>query len=58
MNPQENVWQFMHENRLSNRIVKFYDQIVDQRYDASHGLIDQPGRVISNGMRDWAYAPD
>ena len=26
-NPQENVWRFMRENRLLNRVFKSYDQI-------------------------------
>ena len=29
LNPQENVWQFMRDNWLSNRIFRSYDQIVD-----------------------------
>ena len=29
LNPQENIWQFMRQNCLSNRIFKSYDDIVD-----------------------------
>lgn len=29
LNPVENVWQFMRENWLSNRIFSSYDDIVD-----------------------------
>src|SRR5664280_2039897 len=34
LNPQENVWQFMRENWLSNRIFKSFDDIVDHCCDA------------------------
>ena len=29
LNPQENIWQFMRANWLSNRIFKSFDEIVD-----------------------------
>ena len=29
LNSQENIWQFMRENWLSNRVFHSYDQIVD-----------------------------
>jgi hypothetical protein len=29
LNSQENIWQFMHQNWLSNRVFKSYDDIVD-----------------------------
>jgi transposase len=54
LNPQENVWQFMRDNWLSNRVSKSYDQIVDQCCDAWNKLIDQPWRIMSIGMRQWA----
>jgi DDE superfamily endonuclease len=52
LNPQENVWQFMRENWLSNRLFNSYDQIVDHCCDACNKLIDQPWRIMSIGMRD------
>lgn len=42
LNPQENVWQFMRENWLSNRIFKSFDDIVDHCCDAWNKLVDQP----------------
>jgi len=30
LNPVENIWQYMRDNWLSNRIFKSYDDIVDQ----------------------------
>ena len=56
LNPQENVWQFMRDNWLSNRVFKSYDQIVDIGCDAWNKLTDQPWRIMSIGMRHWAYA--
>jgi len=55
LNPAENVWQFMRDNWLSNRIFKSYDDIVDNCCDALNKLIDQPWRIMSIGLRDWAH---
>ena len=55
LNAQENVWQFMRENWLSNRIFKSFNDIVDHCCDAWNKLIDQPWRIMSLGLRDWAY---
>jgi transposase len=55
LNPQENIWQFMRDNWLSNRIFKSYDDIVDHCCDAWNKLVDQPWKIMSIGLRDWAY---
>jgi len=55
LNPQENVWQFLRDNRLSNRVFKSYDDIVDHCCDAWNSLIEQPWRIMSIGLREWAY---
>jgi transposase len=55
LNPTENIWQFIRDNWLSNRVSKSYDDIVDHCCDAWNKLIDQPGRIMSIGLRDWAY---
>ena len=55
LNPQENIWQFIRDNWLSNRIFKSYDDIVDHCRRAWNMLIDQPWRIMSIGMRDWTY---
>ena len=44
LNPVENVWQFMRDNWLSNRIFKSYDE-----------LVDQPWRIMSIGLCQWAH---
>jgi transposase len=55
LNPQENVWQFMRDNWLSNRVFTSYDDIVDHCCDAWNKLVDQPWRIMSIGLREWAY---
>lgn len=42
LNPVENVWQFMRDNWLSNRIFSSYDNVVDHCCHAWNRLINQP----------------
>src|SRR5262249_23715539 len=53
LNPVENVWQFMRDNWLSNRIFKSYDDLVDHCCAAWNKLVDQPWRIMSIGLRQW-----
>ena len=55
LNPVENVWQFMRDNWLSNRVFDSYDAILDHCCEAWNKLTDQPWRIMSIGMRDWAH---
>jgi transposase len=55
LNPVENVWQFMRDNWLSNRIYKSYDDILDHCCFAWNRLTDQPWRIMSLGLRSWAH---
>jgi len=55
LNPVENVWQFMRDNWLSNRVFKDYDDIVAHCCAAWNDLTDQPWRIMSIGLRDWAH---
>lgn len=55
LNPVENIWQFMRDNWLSNRIFKSHDEIVAICCEAWNKLIDQPWRIMSIGLRDWAH---
>lgn len=54
LNPVENLWLFMRENWLSNRVFKSYEDIVTHCCDASRKLESQPWRIMSIGRRDWA----
>ena len=56
LNSQENIWQFMRQNWLSNRIFKSFDDIVDHCCYAWNTLIDQPWKIMSIAHRDWAAA--
>ncbi len=55
LNPVENVWQFMRDNWLSNRIFQSYDDIVDHACHAWNRPVDQPWRIMSLGLRQWAH---
>ena len=55
LNPVENVWQFMRDNWLSNRVFKSYDDILDQCCFAWNRLTDQPWQIMSLGLRTWAH---
>jgi transposase len=54
LNSQENVWQFMGRNWLSNRIFKSSTTSSDHCCFASNTLIDQPWKIMSIARRDWA----
>ena len=41
LNPVENVWQFLRDNWLSNRVFSSYDDIVDHCCDAWNKLVAQ-----------------
>lgn len=55
LNPVENIWQFMRDNWLSNRIFKSYHQILDICCRAWNKLTAQPWTIMSIGLRDWAH---
>ena len=54
LNPVENIWQFMRDNWLSNRVFTSHDNIVDLCCEAWNKLIDQPWRIMTIGHRKWA----
>jgi hypothetical protein len=54
LNPVENLWQFMRDNYLSNRIFQNYDDIVDHCCEAWNKIAEQSWRIMSIGVRDWA----
>ncbi len=55
LNPVENIWQYMRDNWLSNRIFKSYDDIVDHCCHAWNALVDRPWKIMSIGLRQWAH---
>ncbi|QYA10311.1 transposase (plasmid) [Agrobacterium larrymoorei] len=54
LNPFKNLWRFMRENWLSNRVYKSCDDIVDRCRDARQNLESQPWCIMSIGRREWA----
>jgi transposase len=55
LNPVENIWQFMHDNWLSNRIFSSYDQILALCCGAWNRLIHQTWTIKSIGHLKWLY---
>ena len=55
LNPVDNVWQSLRQNRLSNTVFKNYDAIVDAACNAWRKLTAEPDRITSIGMRHYAH---
>jgi transposase len=55
LNPVENVWQFLRDNWLSNRVFPCYEAILDHCCEAWNKLTDQPWCIMSIGLREWAH---
>jgi hypothetical protein len=55
LNPVENIWQFMRDNWLSNRVFQSYGNILDHCCYSCNMLVSQPWTIMSIGMRDWAH---
>ena len=54
LNPMENVWAYMRTNKLCNLVWNTYDDIVQACAKAWKFLIDDPQRIQSIGIREWA----
>jgi transposase len=54
LNPVENVWQYLRQNWLSNRVFDTYDDILAAGCEAWNNLIDRPESITSIGSRQWA----
>lgn len=57
LHPVENVLQFVRDNWLSNRKFKSHDDILNHCCFAWNNLVNQPRRIMSIGMRQWAHGP-
>jgi transposase len=55
LNPVENIWQFIRENWLSNRVFLSYSQIIALCSYAWNRLVEQPWIIMSIGLRKWAH---
>ncbi len=56
LNPVENIWQYLRQTWLSNRVFNTYDEIIDAACDAWRRLVAQPRTITSIGSRQWALA--
>lgn len=56
LNPQENIWQFLRQNYLANRVYDSYTALVDACCEAWNALIATPERITSIASRQWAEA--
>ena len=54
LNPVENIWQFLRQNYLANRVFATYDAILDACCDAWNALVAMPETIRSIATRDWA----
>ena len=53
LNPVENIWQFLRQNHLGNRVFESYTDIVDACCAAWNALAAEPKRIASITPRDW-----
>ena len=50
------LFSFIRPDRvLSNRIFQSYDDILDHACAAWRRIVDQPWRIVTIGLRDWAH---
>jgi hypothetical protein len=56
LNPVENIWQYLKQNYLSNRVFETYEDIVDACCEAWNKLMTMPDRIASICTREWARA--
>jgi len=56
LNPVENIWQYLRQTWLSNRVFETYDAILDAGCDAWNRLLAQPDTIMSIGLRDWTHS--
>ncbi|MGA1753802.1 MAG: IS630 family transposase [Pontimonas sp.] len=54
LNPVENIWQYLRQTWLANRVFDSYDAILDAGCQAWKNLIALPDVITSIGTRDWA----
>lgn len=54
LNPMENVWDYLRQNKLCTLVWETYHDILDACENAWHFLINDPDRIRSIGTRHWA----
>ena len=51
---RQNIWQFLRQTYLSNRVFENWEEIVDACCDAWNRLTTDTGRIKSIATRNWA----
>ena len=54
LNPMENVWEYLRQNKLCALVWDTYEAIVQACRNAWKFLVDDPARIQSIGTREWA----
>ena len=54
LNPTENVWQYLRQTWLSNRVFESYEHICEVSCEAWNKLTAEAGRIASIATRQWA----
>ena len=53
LNAAENIWQYLRQTYLANRVFADYTAILDACQDAWRKLLAEAGRITSIAQRDW-----
>ncbi len=56
LNAAENIWQYLRQTYLANRVFATYTDILDACQDAWRKLLAETGRITSIAERDWVIA--
>ena len=54
LNPAENIWQYLRQTYLSNRLFATYTAVVEASSSAWNKLLAEGGRIKSIATRSWA----
>lgn len=54
LNPMENVWDYLRQNKLCSTVWDSCDEIIEVCKTAWNWLVDDPDRIRSIGTRNWA----
>jgi transposase len=54
LNPQENIWEYLKNNFLSNKVFDDLEHINHACCQAWNLLCNEPGRIKSIASRSWA----
>jgi hypothetical protein len=55
LNAQENIWQYLRQTYLSNRVFANYTAILDACQHAWRSLLAETGRIASIATRPWTF---